>query len=386
MRVLFFLIINYLLLTQTSFSCILGNSINNYTGFNGILDTICIGDTMTIKWTQYEGPYRENFSFSWTGMEEYFYVLSPYDRDSLVLVPKTIIIPEWNYINWRAAIRWHDIQINTIDSCSNFDETFPIYCLPKSSFIADEQTICSNNCVQFTNKSSHLPTELHWYFEGGIPAEFIGDSPPPICYEQAGQFGVWLISTNQVGTDTLFMPNFITVYDAPQGTSSNTTLQLEQGETAVLTPCATALHYDWYSGDELLCADCPTYNATLYQDKVIRCMAYNNSNAPCDISCTYDIAIIGITEGVLIPNAFSPNQDGTNDCLRAMPYHVTIDKLSIYNRWGALIYEQTTPDTCWDGSYLGKDAEQGVYIYTIQYTRWHDQQQQLSKGFVTLIR
>lgn len=288
MRVLFFFITTYLSLTQILYSqdslslCLLGSSINNYTGFDTILDTICIGDTMTIKWTHYNRPERENFSFSWIDMEEYFYVLSPYGRDSLVLIPKRDIPVVW-WPHWRAVIRWHDTQINTIDSCSLFNDTFPIYCLPESSFIADEQTICSNNCVQFTNKSSHLPTELHWYFEGGIPAEFIGDLPPPICYEQAGLYDVWLISTNPAGTDTLVMPNFVIVYDAPQGTSSNTVLQLEQGETAVLTPCATALHYDWYSGDELLCADCPTYNATLYQDKVIRCMAYNNSNAPCDI-------------------------------------------------------------------------------------------------------
>lgn len=388
MKRLFCFTIAYLLFIQVFYAqaCTLGNSINNYTGFNGVLDTICIGDTMTIKWTEYAYPYYKDFSFSWIGMEEYFYVLSPYGRDSLVVIPKRDIPVVWWLIHWRTIIRWRDIQLNTIDSCSSFDETFPIYCLPESRFIADEPYICSSHCVQFTNKSTHLPDTLHWYFEGGTPSTFIGETPPPICYEQAGQFGVRLISSNQAGSDTLFVPNYITVYNAPQGENSTTTLQLEQGETATLSPCTTASHYDWYANDTLLCANCPIYTTTFYQDKLIRCIAYNDSNAPCDISCTYDIVITDTKDKVLVPNAFSPNNDGINDCFEPTPYYVTINKLIIYNRWGELIHEQTSPNFCWDGRYLNRDAEQGMYVYVVHYTRWYDQQQQLIKGIFTLIR
>ncbi len=67
-----------------------------------------------------------------------------------------------------------------------------------------------------------------------------------------------------------------------------------------------------------------------------------------------------------MPNAFSPNGDGINDCFRPS-YWGTIKKMkfSIFNRWGTLIYYSEEPDACWDGIYNGKQADAGSYVYYI---------------------
>ncbi|GJM33696.1 MAG: hypothetical protein DHS20C18_26970 [Saprospiraceae bacterium] len=74
---------------------------------------------------------------------------------------------------------------------------------------------------------------------------------------------------------------------------------------------------------------------------------------------------------VYFPNAFSPNDDGVND--RFMVYgHVpnvqAVNRLTIFNRWGGLVFDGTDlnpndQSTGWDGTFLGKPAERGVYAY-----------------------
>jgi gliding motility-associated-like protein len=387
MKGLFCFTVVYFLFMQVFYAraCTLGNSINNYTGFDGVLDTICIGDTMTIKWTEYAYPYYENFSFSWIGMEEYFYVLSPYGRDSLVVVPKRDIPAVWWLINWRAVIRWHETQINTIDSCSTFDETFPIYCLPESRFIADEPYICSNHCVQFSNKSTHLPHTLQWYFEGGTPSTFIGETPPPICYAQAGKFDVRLISLNDAGSDTLLQTDYITVFDAPQEAGNDVLVKPNQGESLVLMPCVIATHYNWYQNDQIICTDCPFYEYTPYGDAHFSCVAYNDTLA-CATTCHYEIVVQNVKDDLLIPTAFSPNGDGVNDILTPIPFNALLLSLQIYDRWGTLIYDHRDSNAAWQGNYNNMPCEQGTYVYVAEYERLYDHSKQLKKGSVVLIR
>ncbi|MDP4263889.1 MAG: gliding motility-associated C-terminal domain-containing protein [Bacteroidota bacterium] len=71
----------------------------------------------------------------------------------------------------------------------------------------------------------------------------------------------------------------------------------------------------------------------------------------------------------LIPNAFTPNNDGLNDCygLKQWPYASSFE-MSIFNRWGGLIFKTTDMFACWDGKFKGKDQPVGVYVYMIRAT------------------
>ena len=55
-----------------------------------------------------------------------------------------------------------------------------------------------------------------------------------------------------------------------------------------------------------------------------------------------------------MPNAFTPNNDGINDCF-GLKYWGNVTKLdfSIYNRFGERIFYTTDPAKCWDGRYKG---------------------------------
>ena len=73
--------------------------------------------------------------------------------------------------------------------------------------------------------------------------------------------------------------------------------------------------------------------------------------------------------GYSMPSAFTPNNDGLNDCF-GLQYWGTVTKLSfsIYNRFGQKIFFTTDPRVCWDGKFRGIMQEVGAYVYMIQAT------------------
>jgi gliding motility-associated-like protein len=68
-----------------------------------------------------------------------------------------------------------------------------------------------------------------------------------------------------------------------------------------------------------------------------------------------------------LPNTFSPNGDGVNDSFRPFPY-AFIDhiELSVFNRWGYLMFETRNVDIAWDGRAKStqKLVTDGVYFYS----------------------
>ncbi len=101
-----------------------------------------------------------------------------------------------------------------------------------------------------------------------------------------------------------------------------------------------------------------------------------------DVTLTQDICIPNVT----FPNTFTPNNDGINDIFKpnATP-PVSNYKLSIYNRWGTLIFVSADINTGWDGLYQGKPAGTGTYYWIADFTGL-DGAKNSQNGSVTLIR
>lgn len=69
----------------------------------------------------------------------------------------------------------------------------------------------------------------------------------------------------------------------------------------------------------------------------------------------------------VIPNVFSPNGDGVNDTFKIVNFSGSWE-LMIFDRWGSLIYAtQQAEGASWNGINIqGKEAETGVYFYTLK--------------------
>jgi gliding motility-associated-like protein len=60
-------------------------------------------------------------------------------------------------------------------------------------------------------------------------------------------------------------------------------------------------------------------------------------------------------------------------------------RLSIYNRWGQLVFYTTTSDAGWDGKFNGVAQPTGVYIYFLEMETLGGEKVN-QKGTVALIR
>lgn len=136
----------------------------------------------------------------------------------------------WNFgvidnVNFSpASTNTYTVIGTDINGCNNTDSikvTVGTCGLPPvSSFSSSDSTICLGTCLSFSDLSVNLPTSWTWYFFGSDSLTSNTQNPTNICYNTAGTFDVALVTSNAFGSDSLFVPNFITVFDLPMITTS----------------------------------------------------------------------------------------------------------------------------------------------------------------------
>lgn len=86
------------------------------------------------------------------------------------------------------------------------------------------------------------------------------------------------------------------------------------------------------------------------------------------------------------PNAFRPDGDGRNDEFKPSLVNFERYEMSIYNRWGELLFRTNDANDGWDGKYKGTDVQQGVYLYVITFVATEDLKHHNFSGIVNLLR
>lgn len=88
----------------------------------------------------------------------------------------------------------------------------------------------------------------------------------------------------------------------------------------------------------------------------------------------------------LVPNAFTPNHDGLNDCFGISHWGLVYEiEFSIFNRAGQLLFRTTDPNGCWDGTYKAVMQGSEVFVYMVR-GKTKCESQVFRKGTFTLIR
>ncbi|MFN8277889.1 MAG: gliding motility-associated C-terminal domain-containing protein [Chitinophagales bacterium] len=148
-------------------------------------------------------------------------------------------------------------------------------------------------------------------------------------------------------------------------------------------PASSITSYQWTPSTGLSCADCAspqfTGSAGTYYFQLN--ITYNNGCAVSD-----SMRVVVISDHLLyIPNAFSPNGDGSNDLFQVYTKNVRFYHLQLFNRWGEKVYDGEDAGTGWDGHYKGALQEPGVYVYDFQVV-YNDGFETHQNGSVTLVR
>jgi len=95
-----------------------------------------------------------------------------------------------------------------------------------------------------------------------------------------------------------------------------------------------------------------------------------------DKSCSF--------EGLLIPNVFTPNNDGANDIIDISKFSHLNPSLQIINRWGNVIINLDSTNLTWDGTSMNGHCNEGVYYYLLNY--FIENREYKQTGFIQLIR
>ncbi len=224
--------------------------------------------------------------------------------------------------------------------------------------------------------------ELHAIAVGGTPPyTYVWDgsiSGNPISISPASNSTYSVVATDAHGciSDATEFP--VTVDQIPVvylGKDST----LCDGDSLVLNAAFENSQYLWQDGSTnsiFIVRESGNYSVTVY-------------NACFSTSDTLIAEYFDCSSCVHYPNAFSPDGNSHNDLFHALvTCPVTDYEFRVYNRWGELIYETNDVDAGWDGSYKGKSAGVGVYVWYVNYSGIRSAQnfsQELS-GNVTLVR
>jgi large repetitive protein len=89
---------------------------------------------------------------------------------------------------------------------------------------------------------------------------------------------------------------------------------------------------------------------------------------------------------VQFPTGFTPNGDGKNDLFRAAAFcPVPKYHLIVFNRNGEKVFETSNPSDGWDGSFRGRKAPIGAYVFYSEYFDFVLKRSLTDKGTVVLV-
>jgi gliding motility-associated-like protein len=96
---------------------------------------------------------------------------------------------------------------------------------------------------------------------------------------------------------------------------------------------------------------------------------------------------IQIKGGIIyyVPNTFTPDGDMFNQYFRVIGGNYLEVEVSIYNRWGELIYAFNDLKEYWDGTYNFRPCQDGTYTWKIKYTDFKNNKEVIT-GHVNLLR
>jgi len=191
-----------------------------------------------------------------------------------------------------------------------------------------------------------------------------------------------MVDSNQ----TLIAPEIPTIYMGPNA-------EVDLGETVFLSAQTTSsnlTNIQWTSTEgDIVCDTCLSTSAL-----PLNSTEYILSVTSVDNCVTRDslTVVVNKIRDLFVPNAFSPNGDGTNDFLFAFATQAvsSIRTFKVFNRWGDQVFAgydlpPSQIGSGWDGSFRGKAVGNGVYVWFAE-VEFLDGEVVVFKGDVTILK
>ena len=326
---------------------------------------ICIGETATLTAT----PNLPGGSVVWTPTNE--------TTTSIDVTP--VITSTYS-------------AIYTLNGCSSnsVSTSVTVNAIPNVSFDASILEGCSPLSVQLwsTSQDANLSTLTEWTIDNS--SNYNGDTINPTLY--AGCHDVTLSMTVNGCVGTVTYDDFICAESIPVASFSPNINSFTESSQAIelINQSIGASSYSWNMGD-----------GTFYTTTDVTHMYGQTSSgqtiwltATSDLGCVDSTSITIPYEDAIIyyiPNTFTPDGDEFNNMFVPV-FTAGIDihtfEMSIFNRWGEVIFYSKDPSRGWDGTFgnQGLDVQAGIYSYLISFKTPQLDDRQIITGHVNLIR
>ncbi len=326
---------------------------------------ICAGDTTTISSTANGGnggPYLYHWN---TGSNNQSIQVSP------------------------TITTTYTVTVN--DNCgtpnSNASTTVVVNPLPVVNFIPNPLTGCEPLVAQFFD-GSNTSAGSNYFWDLG-DGSFSTQQNPSHLYPHPGSYSVSLsVKSHEGCKNSILIPDAVVVYPLPVAlfTPEPEVASIFNPKITFTDNSSGAYLWEWDLGD-----NSGTYNMQNIVHTYPDTGAYNvRLITTTDKGCkdtTFGRVMIEGEFAIYIPNAFTPDGNGTND--KFIPVGIGIKNFDMYifNRWGANIFHSSSLGEPWNGRVQGSDeiCQIDVYVYKI-YVRDIKEKMHEYIGHVSLIK
>ena len=289
---------------------------------------------------------------------------------------------------------YYDVYLIVIDSllkggCSDtlYKDSLIRITGPVGSFTTTSLPTSCDRSFQF-NATSPDADSLIWDFGDGTTA--LGSDVTHYYPNTGGSFLTKLTMKSNLGKGcTIELDTLITISSSilvPNMSVSNTTTETDTpiNFTNTSTTQNTIVSSDWYfsDGDSVINANTTSYQFLTPGDYTVMLVVKDNDGC-IDTAFT----TISVTEKILeYPTVFSPNGDGVNDVFRIPNNGTTSNRLTIFNRWGQKIFDNTAKEIEWYGvNFSGTNVSEGTYYFVVESIKLTGENI-TQTGYITLLR
>ncbi len=244
----------------------------------------------------------------------------------------------------------------------------------------DSTVFCVGDTIVFHAAYLGQDSIVQWQWFWGNGDSTTGDSIQPYVYDSVGVYTIMVVLSDTGGiVDTAILQNYITVKDTTIDFLVDNTFQ--PNFCYFFKATDTVGMFDWNVENQWISDTTWTlfyiFNNPGEQTVILRQhIAYN---------CVVEVEkTINVRDSVLVPNVFTPNNDGINDYFEIKTNGRDNYTLTILNRYGETIFRITSKRPYWDGrTPSGEENPNGVYYYLLEN---QNEPTQVKKGFVYLFR
>lgn len=276
-----------------------------------------------------------------------------------------------------------------------------IYVLPNPNVdFALDEIGCLKELLNLKSTADSIYTQFNWRIGNDQFTSYSNDTS--IRFNDTGTYLIGFFPTYDTRSefdlkcfDTAYKS--ITIKDVTANFSKHKGDKCNDFFFTNLTKDAEEVEWTYSVGSTLLGnskANNPSFNFGIEKNYADICLKVKDSFGCVDVYCD-TLRLAENAFRLILPNVFTPGIDGKNDAFDIDIENYGYYKLTIYNRWGEIVYQSLedgngNDEINWNGGYMNSvnKMPNGAYFYVLETKELCDPKAEIQRitGTVTLIR